>query len=60
VNYFFNEIFSSYKAIESLQKIWTKLFDSYGLVLQSLYELFEATTVIVVLRDRNLSEMIFI
>jgi len=29
--------------IESLQKIWTKPLNSYGLVLQSLYELFEAS-----------------
>jgi len=33
----------SYKAILSLQKIWTKPLNSYGLVLRSLYELFEAS-----------------
>jgi len=30
-----NSICSSYKVIESLQKIWTKSLNSYGLVLQS-------------------------
>jgi len=38
VNKSLNSTCSSYKVIEALQKIWTKLFNSYGLVLQSLYE----------------------
>jgi len=34
-------ISSSYKVIVSLQKIWSKPLNSYGLVLRSLYELYE-------------------
>jgi len=36
-----NEICSSYKAILSLYKTWTKL-NSYGLVLRHLYDLFQS------------------
>jgi len=43
VNKSLNSICSSYKVIVSLQKIWTKPLNSYGLVLRSLYELFEAS-----------------
>jgi len=32
---------SSYKAIKFLQKIWTKLLNSCGFILRSLYKLFE-------------------
>ncbi len=38
-----NYIFSSYKAIKSLHTSWDKPLNSYGLILQSLYELFEAS-----------------
>jgi len=43
VNKNLNSICSSYEAIKSLQKIWNKPLNSYGLVLRSLYELFEAS-----------------
>jgi len=33
----------SYKMTMSLQKMWTKPLNSYGLILQPLYELFEAS-----------------
>jgi len=48
-----NSISSSYKMIESLQKIWTKPLNPYGLVLWSLDELFEASKCC----DRNLSKI---
>jgi len=41
VNKSLNSICPSYKVIASLQKIRTKPLDSYGLVLRSLYEIFE-------------------
>jgi len=43
VNKSLNSICSSYKAIKSLQKIWTKLLNSYWSVLWPLYELFEVS-----------------
>jgi len=43
VNKSLHLVCSLYKAIESLQKIWNKPVNSYGLVKQSLYELFEAS-----------------
>jgi len=42
VNKSLNSICSSYKAIVSLQRIWTKRLNSYGIVLQSIYELIKA------------------
>jgi len=45
VNKRLNSISSSYKAI---LKIWTKPLNSYGLFLESLYELFEYIKVVVV------------
>jgi len=45
VNKRLNSISSLYKAI---LKIWTKPLNSYGLFLESLYELFEYIKVVVV------------
>jgi len=42
VNKSLNSICSSNKTIVSLQNIWTKPLNSYGLDLRTLYELFEA------------------
>jgi len=36
-------LFQTRKIFVHLRKIWTKPFNSYGLVLGSLYELFEAS-----------------
>jgi len=38
-----HSICSSYKVIVSLQKIWTKMLDSYGIVVQIVHELYETT-----------------
>lgn len=41
--YKYVNICSSYKVIESVQNVWTKLFNSCRLVLQSLHDHFEAS-----------------
>ncbi len=53
-----NYIFSSYKAIKSLHTSWDKPLNSYGLILQSLSELFEASKCFFfqILQRRHLSK----